>query len=63
LKKDAISKLLSKVECAEYSDFMKKLIIQGLIKIEENSVEIRVRNEDKLIVSKIVSNNNNKNEY
>jgi vacuolar-type H+-ATPase subunit E/Vma4 len=39
----------------EYPAYLKKLIVQGLIKIEEQVVEIQARAEDKAIVSKIVS--------
>jgi len=39
----------------EYPTFLKKLIVQGLIKIEEQVVEIQARAEDKAIVAKIVS--------
>ena len=39
---------------ANYSVLLKQLIIQGLIKIEEQEVEVQCRAEDKDIVSKVL---------
>ena len=54
LKKETTEKLAAFCESQEYPAFVKKLIIQGLIKIEEQEVEIQCKAEDKAIVSKVV---------
>lgn len=38
----------------EYPNYLKKLIVQGLIKIEETTVEIQSRAEDKAIVARVL---------
>lgn len=55
LKKHALEKLASIVSGPEYPAFLKQLIIQGQIKIEESEVEVQVRAEDKTVVTKLVS--------
>jgi hypothetical protein len=55
LKKETLEKLGAFCKSNEYSNFLKKLIVQGLIKIEEQVVEVQTRAEDKQLVSKIVS--------
>ena len=54
LKKETTEKLAAFCKSQEYPAFVKKLIIQGLIKIEEQEVEIQCKAEDKAIVSKVV---------
>ena len=56
LKKEAVEKLATFCKGPEYPNFVRKLIVQGLIKIEEQEVEIQCRPEDKTIVTKVVSN-------
>jgi vacuolar-type H+-ATPase subunit E/Vma4 len=55
LKKETLEKLGGFCKSNEYSNFVKKLIVQGLIKIEEQVVEVQARAEDKQLVSKVVS--------
>jgi V-type H+-transporting ATPase subunit E len=55
LKTDCLNKLGAVSKQADYSNLLKKLIIQGLIKIEEHVVEIQCRAEDKKLVEKVVS--------
>lgn len=55
LKKEAVEKLAAYCKGPEYPAFVRKLIVQGLIKIEESEVEIQCRPEDKAIVTKVVS--------
>jgi hypothetical protein len=38
-----------------YAEFVRKLIVQGLIKIEEEVVEIHARAEDRDVVTRMVS--------
>ncbi len=54
LKKETIKKLAEFCKTPEYSLFVRKLIVQGLIKIEEQTVEIQARAEDKAICAKEV---------
>lgn len=54
LKKEALEKLANYCKGPEYPNFLKKLIIQGLIKIEESTVEIQARAEDKAIVQRVL---------
>jgi vacuolar-type H+-ATPase subunit E/Vma4 len=54
LKKETIEKLAAYCKGPEYPAFLKKLIVQGLIKIEEPIVEIQARAEDKAIVSRVL---------
>lgn len=54
LKKETLEKLAAFCRSPEYPAYVKKLIIQGLIKIEESVVEIQCRAEDKNIVAKIL---------
>jgi len=52
LKKESVEKLATFCKGPEYPTFVRKLIVQGLIKIEESEVEIQCRPEDKAIVTK-----------
>eukprot|EP00595_Chromulina_sp_UTEXLB2642_P001855 CAMPEP_0196763978 /NCGR_PEP_ID=MMETSP1095-20130614/5155_1 /TAXON_ID=96789 ORGANISM="Chromulina nebulosa, Strain UTEXLB2642" /NCGR_SAMPLE_ID=MMETSP1095 /ASSEMBLY_ACC=CAM_ASM_000446 /LENGTH=223 /DNA_ID=CAMNT_0042118407 /DNA_START=43 /DNA_END=714 /DNA_ORIENTATION=- len=54
LKKEVIEKLASFSKTPQYPEYIKKLIVQGLIKIEEQVVEISARAEDKAIVQKVL---------
>lgn len=54
LKKESLEKLAAFTKGAEYPNFLKKLIVQGLIKIEETTVEVQARAEDKAIVARIL---------
>jgi len=54
LKRDATEKLVAFAKSAEYSSLLKKLVIQGLIKIEESIVEIQTRAEDKQITARLL---------
>lgn len=54
LKKDTLSKLAAFCKGPDYPAFLTKLIVQGLIKIEEPIVEIQCRPEDKSIVTSIL---------
>jgi hypothetical protein len=54
LKKDALEELAAFCKSPEYHDFIKKLIVQGLIKIEEDVVEVHARVEDHAIVKRMV---------
>lgn len=55
LKKDTLEELGAFCKSAEYAQFVRKVIVQGLIKIEENEVEIHCRVEDRALVAKVVS--------
>jgi hypothetical protein len=55
LKKDTLEELAAFCKSPAYPEFVKKLIVQGLIKIEEDTVEIHARTEDQAIVKKVVS--------
>lgn len=55
LKKEATDRLAAICKGPEYPNFLRQLIVQGLIKIEEKTVEIQARTEDKLLVSQVVS--------
>eukprot|EP01036_Dinobryon_divergens_P032963 gene32963-42656_t len=54
LKKETTEKLAVFCKSQDYPSFVKKLIVQGLIKIEEQEVEIQCKAEDKAIVSKVL---------
>lgn len=54
LRKETLEKLAAYCKSPEYPNFVKKLIIQGLIKIEESEVQIQCRAEDKQIVSRVL---------
>lgn len=54
LKKESLEKLAALTKGADYPNFLKKLIVQGLIKIEETTVEVQARAEDKAIVARIL---------
>lgn len=54
LKKETLEKLAAFCKSAEYPAFLKKLIVQGLVKIEESTVEIQARQEDRAIVARIL---------
>eukprot|EP01031_Cornospumella_fuschlensis_P030549 gene30549-36920_t len=55
LKKNALEKLAAFCKGPEYANFVKKLIVQGLVKIEESEVEIQCRAEDKALVSRVLA--------
>lgn len=54
LKAEALAKLSKVCKGPEYPAFLKKLIVQGLVKIEEPVVEVAVRPEDKATVTRIL---------
>jgi len=54
LKKESLEKLAAFCKGPDYPNFLKKLIVQGLIKIEETTVEIQARAEDKAIVARVL---------
>jgi vacuolar-type H+-ATPase subunit E/Vma4 len=54
LKKEAVEKLAIFCKSPDYPAFVRQLIVQGLIKIEEQVVEIQCRAEDKTVVSRVV---------
>lgn len=54
LKRESIEKLAAFCKGPEYPNYVKKLIVQGLIKIEETTVEIQSRAEDKAIVARVL---------
>jgi V-type H+-transporting ATPase subunit E len=54
LKTECLGKLGSVSTAATYPQLMQSLIMQGLIKIEEQTVEIQCRSEDKAIVTKVL---------
>ena len=55
LKKSALDKLAALCKGPQYPAFVKNLIVEGLIKIEEDVVEIQTRPEDKTIVSGVLN--------
>lgn len=55
LKRECAAKLSQISQGAQYSNLLKQLIVQGLIKIEESVVEIQCRAEDKSKVNAVVS--------
>jgi vacuolar-type H+-ATPase subunit E/Vma4 len=55
LKKESVEKLAKYCQGPEYPTYLRKIIVQGLIKIEESTVEIQARAEDKVLVSRVVS--------
>lgn len=54
LKKEALERLEGFTTTPQYSSMIKKLIIQGLIKIEEAVVEVQYREADKALVSRVL---------
>eukprot|EP01006_Ploeotia_vitrea_P001089 TRINITY_DN104185_c0_g1_i1.p1 TRINITY_DN104185_c0_g1~~TRINITY_DN104185_c0_g1_i1.p1 ORF type:complete len:231 (+),score=9.15 TRINITY_DN104185_c0_g1_i1:98-790(+) len=54
LREDCSAKLAQVSKSGTYSKLMHSLIVQGLIKIEEQTVEIQCRAEDKAIVNKVL---------
>lgn len=54
LKKETLEKLASFCEGPSYAEFVRKLIVQGLIKIEEPVVEIQCRPQDRAIVTSVL---------
>lgn len=54
LKADCLGKLGSVSSAPSYPRLLQSLIVQGLIKIEEQVVEIQCRAEDKAIVTKVL---------
>lgn len=53
-KAETLAKLAEFCKSSEYPAYLKKLIIQGLIKIEESTVDILTRAEDRALVQKIL---------
>lgn len=49
-----MEKLAAFCKGPDYPNYVKKLIVQGLIKIEETNVEIQSRAEDKAIVARVL---------
>ena len=54
LKKECIEKLAAFCKGPGYPDFLKQIIVQGLIKIEEPVVDIQCRDVDKEIVNRVL---------
>lgn len=54
LKKETLEELGAFCKSPDYAAFVRKIIVQGLIKIEENAVEIHCRAEDRDLVAKVV---------
>jgi V-type H+-transporting ATPase subunit E len=54
LKGEILAKLAKVCKSDAYPALLKKLIVQGLIKIEEPEVEVAVRPEDKAIVMRVL---------
>ena len=54
LHKTSLEKLAAFTKGKDYPALLKKLIVEGLIKIEESAVEVIVRPEDKATVSKLL---------
>ena len=54
LKSSCLQKLTQVSKQPTYPKLLQNLIVQGLIKIEEQTVEIQCRNEDKAIVAKVL---------
>lgn len=54
LKKEALERLEGFTTTPQYSNMIKKLIIQGLIKMEEAIVEVQYREADKATVSRVL---------
>lgn len=54
LKKETLEKLAAFCKGPQYPGYLKKLIVQGLIKIEETNVEILARAEDKATVARVL---------
>jgi len=55
LKKSSLERLGRECVGPKYTQYLKNLIIQGLIKIEESTVEIQTRAEDKDAVAGVLS--------
>lgn len=59
LKNECLEQLATVAkDSAKYAILIKQLIVQGLIKIEEQKVEIQCREEDKATVNKVVGEHN-----
>lgn len=54
LKENTLAKLALKCQGKDYVQLLADLIVQGLLKIEENFVEVQVRNEDVAAVKKAI---------
>lgn len=54
LKQECATKLTKASQGKNYASLVKQLIIQGLIKIEEDTVEIQCRQEDASKVQQVV---------
>jgi V-type H+-transporting ATPase subunit E len=55
LKAECAEKLSTVARSKNYADLMKKLIVQGLVKIEEGVVEVQCRAEDVATANRVVS--------
>ena len=55
MKKDSLEELAAFCKSPGYGEFVRKLIVQGMIKIQEDVVEIHSRAEDRAVVTKVVS--------
>ena len=55
LKKGTLAKLATFCKSSGYEAFVKQLIIEGLIKIEESDVEVQCRASDDAVVKKVLS--------
>lgn len=49
-----MDRLAAYCKSADYPVFLRKLIVQGLIKIEEDVVEVQVRQEDRAIAQRVL---------
>ena len=54
LKKNCSEKLIAFSSSPQYPTMIKQLIVQGLIKIEEQTVEIQCRPDDKALVTRVL---------
>jgi len=54
LKEETLKELAAHCKTPQYPQLLKTLIVQGLIKIEENDVEIFVRLEDKAVAERVL---------
>jgi vacuolar-type H+-ATPase subunit E/Vma4 len=55
LKTECLGKLAAITKSPQYPNLLKQLVIQGLIKIQEQTVEIQCRVEDRQILQRVVS--------
>ena len=55
MQAECLEKLAAVVASPQYASLVRQLIVQGLVKIEEQVVEVQCRQEDKAIVTRVVS--------